>query len=155
MDTAGLSKGARPAALCRSLPGSASAAARRAAARLDDAVPQPCLDRTVADGCAREGVKSSAVATNHRHCEELLRRSNPGCCHGKQSGLLRYARNDEDTQASHRRQLPVQRVVAAGRDAPGERPSHRTATHGVELVLRHEGGERTADAAEEGFMRRL
>src|SRR4051812_17981690 len=82
MDKARLSEIAGALALCRSLPGSASAAARRAAARLDDAVPQQGLDRPAADGRAREGVKFSAAATNHRHCEEPLRRSNPGCCLG-------------------------------------------------------------------------
>src|SRR6478672_762643 len=78
MDQARLSQTARPAALCRSLPGSAGAAAGRAAARLDDPVSQSRLDRAAANGCAREGVRFSTLRVTgdrvarlspHRHCE--------------------------------------------------------------------------------------
>ena len=56
-----LSEIAGSAALCRSLSGSAGAAAGRAAARLDDPVSQSRLDRTAANGSAREGVRFSAL----------------------------------------------------------------------------------------------
>ncbi|MHC2534025.1 hypothetical protein ACVJMY_003594 [Bradyrhizobium diazoefficiens] len=61
MDQARLSEIAGQAALCRSLPGSAGEAARRVAAGLDNPLPQPRLDRTAADGRARQGVKASVL----------------------------------------------------------------------------------------------
>src|SRR5216684_3161657 len=61
MDKAGLSEIARSAALCRPLPGSAGAAEWQLRARLDDPLSQPRLDRTAANGPAREGVKFSAL----------------------------------------------------------------------------------------------
>src|SRR6266702_7254239 len=63
MDKARLSEIARPAALYRPLPGSAGAAEWQHRARLDDPLSQPRLDRTAANGPAREGMKCVARAT--------------------------------------------------------------------------------------------
>jgi hypothetical protein len=37
---------------------------------------------------------------HHRHCEELLRRSNPTSLLSTKAGLLRFARNDEIVEAT-------------------------------------------------------
>src|SRR5436305_1525835 len=66
--------------------------------------------------------------------------------------LMKFAAIEDDLR---RHGLLIQRAVAGGRQVPTEGSRHGAAAHAVEAVLRHEGLEGAANAAEKGFGRRL
>src|SRR6266702_8365163 len=127
MDKARLSEIARPAALCRPLPGSAGAAEWQHRARLDDPLSQPRLDRTAANGPAREGVKFSALNPVILRCElrsAFALRGEPRRMNGHDAAgpsPFEARRRGEHLRvtgdrvpyvpASRRCQLPVQRAI--------------------------------------------
>src|SRR5579871_5908108 len=88
-----------------------------------------------------------------RKKKRTIRETTTACGYGsRRSPGRQQSEIDLDLRCNR---LAIKRIIQSRRQVPTEGARHRAAAHAVEPVLRHEGREGAAHAAEEGFDRGL